>query len=221
MSFTNNYYNPDGTWATYKPVDLQSVGALGYSYGLCLRRLAWPYLRQLANVRLADIFKRGRAVDSAAGVRAFELRSELRGPALEAVGAAPPRTLSNTFSNLKLQRPMAQIAADQRTSQIVALIHNLTPPDDRVEVLVFASRGALPATLDPKDRTFVSAIGFFGAHAHGHAGVDASVDLTEHLRALPGTGDQIHVRLVARPIEGGEAEAQSTVAQAQVEVVIA
>jgi tyrosinase len=222
MSFTNNYYNPDGTWATYKPADLQSVGALGYSYGLCLRRLAWPYLRQLANVRLADIFKRGRAVGSAvAGARAFELRSVVRGPALEAVGAAPPRTLFNTFSNLKLQRPRAELAADQRTSQVVALIHDLMPPDDRVEVLVFASRDELPATLDPKDRTFVSAIGFFGAHAHGHGGVDASVDLTEHLRALPGSGDQIHVRLVARPIEGGEAEAQSTVAQARVEVVIA
>jgi tyrosinase len=229
MPFTNNYYNPDGTWATYKPSDLLSISALGYSYGLCLTRLPYLQIRQWANPRLADIFRAGRArVARPPGAQVLQVQSRASGAALEAVGAAPPRSLRNAFSNLAVRRPNAlRLSPAQTTSQVVALIHNLTPPDDDVEVLVFAGTGRLPPVSDPRDRHFVTAIGFFGAHAHGHAGVSASVDLTEHLRTMPADTDQVHIRLVARPtgrtdrsVRERAAAVQGTVTRAEIEVVI-
>ena len=102
----------------------------------------------------------------------------------------------------------------------MALIHNLTPPSDNVEVLVFAGTGDLRPTSDPKDPSFVTSIGFFGAHAHDGEGVSASVDLTEHLRKLPVSTDRVHVRLVARPTGPNEKRVEETVAKAEVEVFI-
>lgn len=228
MPFTNNYYNPDGSWATYKPSDLLSIATLGYSYGLCLTRLPFLAVRQLANPRLANIFRAGRArLARPAGAQVLDLRSQATGTAFEAVGAAAPRSLRNAFSNLSARPPNAQrLTAAQSTSQVVALIHNLTPPDDNVEVLVFAGTGRLPPSDDPRDRSFVTSIGFFGAHAHGRHGVSASIDLTEHLRAMGAATDQIHVRLVARPTGRAEvararaSAVQATVTRAEIEVVI-
>jgi len=222
MPFTNNYYNPDGSWATYKPSDLLSISTLGYSYGLCLSRVQHWAIRDLADLRLAAIFRAGTAARAdLAGAQLLRMQSRASGPALEAVGPAAPRSLRNTLSNLTV-RPQAlpQIRADQRTSQIVALIHNLTPPSDDVEVLVFAGTGELRPTGDPRDPSFVTSIGFFGAHAHGHDGISASVDLTEHLRRVGAANDQVHLRLVARPIGRNDAPVQETVARAQIEVVI-
>ena len=53
-------------------------------------------------------------------------------------------------------------------------------------------------------------------------GVSASVDLTEHLRAQAPSAapDQIHVRLVARPLGKADDTVAATVAHAEVEVVI-
>lgn len=222
MPFTNHYYNPDGSWATYKPSDLQSVGSLGYSYGPCLVRAQFIAVRQLANPRLAAIFRAGRAAAARPpGTELLALRSRVSGAALEAVGTAPPRSLRDAFSNLAAQRPSArQTSAAQSTSQVVALIHDLTPPSNDVEVLVFAGTGPLPPVSDPSDPHFVTAIGFFGAHAHGHAGVSVSIDLTEHLRTMPAASDQVHVRLVARPTGREDAAVQDTVTRTQIEVVI-
>jgi tyrosinase len=222
MPFTDNYYNSNGSWATYKPSDLLSIAALGYSYGLCLRLVLGIPVRVFADARLAAIFRSGRAVDAIPlGAQVAQLRNQAAGPALDAVGAAPPRSLRNAFTNLSARLPASpQLRAEQRTSQVVALIHNLMPPSDQVEVLVFAGAGDMPPANDPRDRHFVTSIGFFGTHAHGGGGVSASVDLTDHLRALAALGDQIHVRLVARPIGRAEGDVQATVAQAQVEVVI-
>lgn len=222
MPFTNNYYNPNGSWATYRPSDLLNIASLGYSYGLCLTRLPFLAVRQLANPRLAAIFRAGRAtVARPPGVQVLQLQNRTRGAELDATGAAAPRSLRNVFSNLSAARPSArQLTAAQSISQVVALIHNLTPPDDNVEVLVFAGTGRVPPVSDPADPHFVTSIGFFGAHAHGHAGVSASVDLTEHLRKMGGETDQVHVRLVARPTGRRDGSVQETVTQAQIEVVI-
>ncbi len=222
MSFTDNYYNPNGSWATYKPSDLLSVAALGYSYGLCLRRLVAIPVRVLANARLAEIFRAGRAAEARPrGAHVLQMQRRAAGAQLETVAAAPPRSLRNAFANLAARRPLTRDpGGEQSTSQVVALIHNLTPPSGEVEVLVFAGTGRVPAVSDPRDRHFVTSIGFFGVGAHGHGAVSASVDLTEHLRTMPATTDQVHVRLVARPIGRTDAAVQETVAQAQVEVVI-
>jgi len=221
MPFTNNYYNPDGTWATYRPADLLSVTALGYSYGLCLRPLPQILVRDLANLRLAQIFRAGPGVRAnVAGVQALRLRSRATGPTFEAVGAAPPRSLRNTFQALaRPNQAVPLLRQPQTTSQIVALIHNLTPPSDNVEVLVFAGTGAMAAANSPRDPNFVTSIGFFGAHAHDGHGVSASVDLTEHLRAIGADRDEIHVRLVARAVGRTEGSVQETVGRAEVEVV--
>jgi tyrosinase len=226
MPFTNNYLNPDGTWATYKPSDLLSVAALGYSYGLCLQRLAWPQLRAVANVRLASIFRSGRAIRAEAlnGAQLLRVQRRATGGAVEAVGAAPPRSLRNTFANLSARPPaVARLRPEQRISQVVALIHDLKPPSDDVEVLVFAGTGPIPPVSDPRDPHFVTSIGFFGANAHHGGGLSASVDLTEHLRGMRAETDQVHVRLVARPkarTDASPRSVQETVAEAQVEVVI-
>ncbi len=222
MPFTNNYYNPDGTLRTWMPSQLLSVSALGYSYGLCLRRLIAVPIRLIATARLRDIFMAGRfARARPAGAQLLKLQTRRSGPAFEAVGAAAPRSLRNTFLNLGQRRPVtAQLTADQRTSQIVALIHNLTPPSDNVEVLVFAGTGDLRPSTDPKDPSFVTSIGFFGAHAHDGEGISASVDLTEHLRKLPVSTDRVHVRLVARATGRTEGKVEETVAKAEVEVFI-
>ncbi|HEY5712312.1 MAG TPA: tyrosinase family protein [Allosphingosinicella sp.] len=222
MPFTNNYFNPNGTMATFKPSDLLSVSALGYSYGLCLTRLPHFVIRDLADLRLASIFRAGSAVRAnVAGAQLLRVQARPSGATLEAVGAATPRSLRTTFSNLTARPQALQVLrADQRTSQIVALIHDLTPPTDEVEVLVFAGTGELRPTADERDPSFVTSIGFFGAHAHGHDGVSASVDLTEHLRRIGANSDEVHVRLVARPTGQSDAAVQETVARAQVEVVI-
>jgi len=229
MPFTNNYYNPDGSWGTYKPSDLLSLPTLGYSYGLCLTRMTFPQVRQLANPRLAAIFQAGRAaLARPPGTQVLQLQNRASGATFEATGTAAPRSLRNAFSNLVARRPgRQQLSAAQNSSQVVALIHNLTPPDDDVEVLVFAGLGSPPPVSDPADPHFVTSIGFFGAHAHGHAGVSVSVDLTDHLRAMPGDSDQVHVRLVARPtgrsdrsVRERAAAVQQTVTHAQIEVVI-
>lgn len=222
MSFTDNYYNPDGSWATYQPSGLQSVAALGYSYGLCLTRLAAIPIRAVATARLANIFRAGRAAEARQpGVHLLQVQRRAAGTQLETVATAPPRSLRNAFANLAARRPLsAQLSAEQRTSQVVALIHNLTPPRGEVEVLVFAGTGRVPPVNDPRDRHFVTSIGFFGVGAHGHGAVSASVDLTEHLRTMATATDQVHIRLVARPIGRTDGDVQETVAQAQVEVVI-
>jgi tyrosinase len=221
MPFTDNYYNPNGTMATYKPSDLLSISALGYSYGLCLSLVRRYVLRDVADLRLAAIFRAGTAARAnVAGAQLLRVQSRAAGSTLESVGSAAPRSLRNTFSNLTASRAAVQrLPAEQRTSQIVALIHNLTPPTNEVEVLVFAGTTALRPTTDPRDPSFVTSIGFFGAHAHGHGGISASIDLTEHLRRLGANSDQVHVRLVARPTGRTDASVQETVAQAQVEVV--
>jgi tyrosinase len=221
MPFTNNYYTPTGTWTTYRPADVLNIGTLGYSYGLCLLRLPPIFLRELANRRLTEIFRVGRAASAhPAGAQVLQLRNQVREGQFEAVGAAPPALLRNTFLNISKPPKTLNVAAANGTSQVVALIHNLTPPTDDVEVLVFAGSGGEPLGSDPRDPHFVEAIGFFGAHAHGGGGISASVDLTEHLRALPTQGDQVQVRLVARRIGRDGPDVQSTVAQADVEVVI-
>jgi hypothetical protein len=222
MPFTNNYYNPDGSWATYKPSDLTSVTALGYSYGLCLRPYPWWRVRDLANLRLAAIFRAGSARRAnLAGIQALQLRSRATGPTFEAVGAAPPRSLRNTFQSLvRPEQAVPLVRQPQTQSQIVALIHNLTPPSDNVEVLVFAGTSEMAPTDNVRDRNFVTSIGFFGAHAHDRHGVSASVDLTEHLRALGATRDEVHVRLVARATGPNEGSVQETVGHAEVEVVL-
>lgn len=222
MSFTNNYYNPDGSWATYRPSDLLSIATLGYSYGICLRTLPWPWLRAAANLRLAAIFQAGRAVQAhPSGAQVLQLRNEVHGPRLEAVGAATPMSLRNTFINLGRPPAVPKAMAQAGTSQVVALIHNLTPPSDNVELLVFAGTDETAIAPDPRDPHFVSAIGFFGAHAHHDGGISVSVDLTEHLRALPTQSDRIRVHLVARGPDGRVDEAvQATLSQAQVEIVV-
>jgi len=220
MPFTNNYFNPDGTMRTWQPSQLLNIATLGYSYGLCLRPLAVLAVRQLANVRLASIFTAGRAAEARpAGAQVVQLQSRPTGARFDASGATAPRSLRTAFTNLS-GRPTQNLAATERTSQVVALIHNLTPPDDQVEVLVFAGTGTFAPTNDPTDRHFVTSIGFFGARAHGNHGVSASVDLTEHLRSIPGNSDQVSVRLVARQAGRPDSAVQETVAQAQVEVVI-
>ena len=221
MPFTNNYYNPDGTMRTWKPSQLTSVSALGYSYGLCLSPVLKLPLRVLASARLREIFKAGRALRAGpVGAQVLQVQSRRSGRAVEAVGSARPQSLSNTFRNIGQRRPVTpQLTADQRTSQVVALIHNLTPPGDNVEVLVFAGTGDLGPTTDTKDRSFVTSIGFFGPHEH-EGGLSASVDLTEHLRGLPVASDQVHVRLVARPTGRNEGNVDRTVANAEVEVLI-
>lgn len=222
MPFTNNYYNPDGSWATYKPSDLTSVTALGYSYGLCLRPFPWWRVRDLANLRLAQIFRAGTARRAnIAGVQALQLRARTDGPNFEAVAAAPPRSLRNTFQTLlRPQAAVPLIRQAQTQSQVIALIHNLTPPSDNVEVLVFAGTAEMAPTDDPRDRHFVTSIGFFGAHAHDRHGVSVSVDLTDHLRALGATRDEVHLRLVARAIGPTDGSVQETVGQADIEVVL-
>lgn len=222
MPFTNNYYNPNGSWATYKPSDVLNIGALGYSYGLCLRRVLWPGVRIYADLRLAEIFRTGRAADAGRlGAQLLQVRGQPTGPAFDAVGAAPPRSLRNAFTNLSARLAASpRLRAEQKISQVVALIHNLTPPSDAVEVLVFAGIGELPPVNDPADRHFVTRIGFFGAHAHGHDGVSASVDLTDHLRAIGAQADQVQLRLVARATGPVEGDVQATVAGAEVELVI-
>jgi len=228
MPFTNNYYNPNGSWATYRPSDLLSISTLGYTYGLCLVRRPYIPMRELANARLIDIFRAGRArLARPAGAQLLQLRSRANGAEFEAVGDAAPGSLRSAFSNLSRSPALPRLTPAQSVSQVVALIHNLTPPDDDVEVLVFAGIGRRPSANDPRDPSFVTSIGFFGAHAHGHGGVSASIDLTEHLRTMPAGTDQIHVRLVARPAGGGESSlrgraraVQQTVTQAEVEVVI-
>jgi tyrosinase len=221
MPFTNNYYNPNGTMRTYKPSELLSVAALGYSYGLCAQRLVQLPIRVLASARLAQIFRAGRAARAeVAGAQLLRVEEDKRGAALEAVGAAAPRSLGNAIRNLDPGRPVNQLTAAERTSQIVALVHELKPPSPNVEVLVFAGTGELPETADPNDPSFVTSIGFFGTH-HDRDGVSASIDLTEHFRGLNVSADRVHVRLLARPIgptEGGRVE--STVADADVEVFI-
>lgn len=221
MPFTNNYYNPDGSWATYRPSDLLSISALGYSYGLCLSRVQHLVIRDLADLRLASIFRAGSAARAnVAGAQLLRMQRRPSGPVLEAIGAATPRSLRNTFSNLSARPPaLQQLRPEQQTSQIVALIHDLTPPSDEVEVLVFAGTSALRPAIDERDPSFVTSIGFFGAHAHGHGGVSASVDLTEHLRRIGADSDEVHVRLVARPTGRSDAPVQETVAHAEIEVV--
>jgi tyrosinase len=222
MPFTNHYYNPNGTRATYRPADLRNVATLGYSYGACLPGLAAIPVRALANARLAAIFQAGTATAAnPPGAHVIRTRNQASGAALDAVGSTPPASLRNAFSNMTNRRPVSPaLAPEQRTSQVVALIHNLMPPTDRVEVLVFAGTDDLPPVSDTQDRHFVTSIGFFGAHAHGHDGLSASVDLTEHLRGLPAQADQVRVRLVARPVGGGDMAVDATVAQAEIEVVI-
>ena len=222
MWFTNNFYNANGSWGTSKPSLVLNIAAMGYSYGSCVGRLQQVPMRALANARLAAIFRAGRAaVARPPGAQVLQLQSRASGAQFEAMGGAAPRSLRTTFSNLAARRPVSQqLSAGQTTSQVVALIHNLTPPNDDVEVLVFAGTGRIPPVSDPRDPHFVTAIGFFGAHAHGHDGLSASVDLTEHLRTMPAETDQVHVRLVARPTNRSDAAVQETVARAQVEVVI-
>jgi tyrosinase len=221
MPFTNNYYNPDGTMRTWKPSQLLSVSALGYSYGLCLSPVLQLPLRVVASARLRDIFKNGRAFRAKpAGAQILDLQTRRSDSVVEAVGAARPQSLRNTFLNIGQRRQVTpQLTAEQRTSQIVALIHNLTPPGDNVEVLVFAGTGDLRPTSDTKDPSFVTSIGFFGPHAHGE-GLSASVDLTEHLRAMQVTSDRVQVRLVARATGPNEGRVEQTVANAEVEVFI-
>jgi tyrosinase len=223
MPFTNNYYAPNGSWMTYKPADLLNIGALGYSYGLCLLRRPPIPIWVLANARLTEIFKAGTAAAAhPAGAQILQLRQSVSGHSLDAVGAAPPATLRNLFVNRATPLSVTpKLRAEQKTSQIVALIHDLTPMDDKVEVLVFAGAGEVPANAGTDDPHFVTSIGFFGAHAHGGGGMSASVDLTDHLRGLNLQSDKVQVRLVARPIGGeGDAMTADTVAKAQVEVVI-
>ncbi len=224
MPFTNNYYAPNGSWTTYSPSGVQNIATLGYSYGLCLSRLVFPPYRLLANARLAEIFKAGNLKATVPkGALALSLTNRVNGAALESVGKPPPASLRNTFSNLSAVKVAPQLKAEQQTSQVVALIHDLTPPSDTVEVLVFAGIGEIPAGADPKGPNYVTTIGFFGARAHGAMGVSASVDLTDHLRGLTGAAaaDQVHVRLVARAGDGrADPAVQATVAHAEVEVVI-
>lgn len=222
MPFTNNYYNPDGTWRTWQPSQLLSVSDLGYSYGLCLRPILHIPVRILASTRLREIFKAGRAVRAKPdGAQILDLQTRRSGAAFEAVGAARPRSLRNTFLNLSQRKQVTpQLTAEQRTSQVVALIHNLNPPSDNVEVLVFAGTGDLKPTSDPKDPSFVTSIGFFARHDHDGGGLSASVDLTEHLRKMAVTTDRVHVRLVARRTGQGDGKAEQTVANAEVEVFI-
>jgi tyrosinase len=221
MPFTDNYYNPNGSWATYRPSDLLNIATLGYSYGLCLSRVRHWALRDLADLRLASIFRAGSAARAnVAGAQLLRMQRRPGGPVLEAVGAATPRSLRSTFSNLSARPPaVQQLRPEQRTSQIVALIHDLTPPSDEVEVLVFAGTSELRPAVDERDPSFVTSIGFFGAHAHGHSGVSASVDLTEHLRRIGASSDEVHIRLVARPTGRTDAPVQETVAHAEIEVV--
>jgi tyrosinase len=222
MPFTNNYYNPDGSWRTYRPSDLLSVANLGYSYGLCLSKLLQAPLRVLASARLATIFRAGKArLARPAGGQLLDLQRRERGAALEAAGQAAPQTLRNTFLNLSQRRPVApRLNAGPGTSQVVALIHNLTPPGPNVEVLVFAGTGDLKPATDPSDPSFVTSIGFFGEHSHDGAGLSASIDLTEHLRRLPVSNDRVHVRLVARPTGQTDGKAEDTLDDAEVEVFI-
>jgi tyrosinase len=222
MNFTNHFFNTDGSMATFKPSDLLSVSALGYSYGLCLTRLPHLMIRDLADLRLASIFRAGSAARAnAAGAQLLRMRTRASGPRLEAAGAAAPRSLRTTFGNLSARPEIWQrLRPEQRTSQIVALIHNLTPPSSDVEVLVFAGTGELRPAADERDPRFVAAIGFFGANAHNHGGTSASVDLTEHLRRFDASSDQVNVQLIARPIGRTDAAVQETVARAEVEVVI-
>ena len=223
MPFTNNYYNTNGSWATYKPADLLNIATLGYSYGLCLRRFPHIPIWVLANARLTEIFKAGSAVAAhPAGAQILRLQHSASGRSVDVTGAAAPATLRNLFANrLKPLALTPKLKVEQRTSQVVALIHNLTPMDDRVEVLVFAGAGDIPANAGTDDPHFVTSIGFFGAHAHGGAGLSASVDLTDHLRGLNMSSDKIQVRLIARPIDAeGDAMTADALAKAEVEVVI-
>lgn len=222
MPFTNNFYNPDGTWRTYKPSDLLSVAALGYSYGLCLSKLIKIPLRVLASARLANIFRAGRArLARPVGAQLIQVERRERGAVIEASGRAAPQALRNTFLNVSQRRPLSpSLNAGQGTSQVVALIHNLTPPSENVEVLVFAGTGDLRPATDPRDPSFVASIGFFGPHAHGREGLSASVDLTEHLRKRSVTSDQVHVRLVARPTGRTDGKAEDTLDDAEVEIFI-
>jgi tyrosinase len=222
MWFTNNFYNPNGSWGTTKPAFGLNIAAMGYSYGTCLPMLQKVPLRLLANTRLAAIFRAGSAIEARpAGAQVLQMQSRASDAALETVGQAAPKSLRHTFANLAAHRPLArQFGADQSTSQVVALIHDLAPPNDNVEVLVFAGTDPLPPLSDPSDPHFVTSIGFFGAHAHGHDGVSVSVDLTEHLRKMPVSSDQVHIRLVARPTERSDAAVQQTITRTQIEVVI-
>lgn len=223
MPFTNNYYAPNGSWETYKPADLLNIATLGYSYGLCLRRIPHIPIWVLANARLTELFKSGAALTARpSGVQVLQLQQNVAGRTLEVTGATTPKALRSLFVNRAKPLPLSQkLTVDQRTSQIVALIHDLTPMGDQVEVLVFAGAGDIPADPGPDDKHYVTTIGFFGAHAHGAAGVSASVDLTEHLRGLDVQSDKVQVRLVARGTGGqGDAMTADTVAKAQVEVVI-
>ncbi|HSI19510.1 MAG TPA: tyrosinase family protein [Sphingomonas sp.] len=223
MPFTNNYYDTNGSWLTYKPSQLLNIGTLGYSYGLCLRRIPHLPIWVLANARLTEIFKAGSALAAhPAGAQVLRLQQNARGRSLDAVGAAPPAAVRNLFLNrTKSLAVTPQLKAEQRTSQIVALIHDLTPMDDQVEILVFAGGDDMPANAGTDDPHFVTSIGFFGAHAHGGGGMSASVDLTDHLRGLNLRSDKVQLRLVARPIGGeGDAMTADAVARAKVEIVI-
>ncbi|HEX8193112.1 MAG TPA: tyrosinase family protein [Allosphingosinicella sp.] len=223
MPFTDNYYNPDGTMATYRPADLLDVEALGYSYGAQPRRVG-SGLRTRADVRLATIFRVGRAASAnVPGTERLIFQETPFALGIEGAAAVRGSNLSRALGEGGSGAPPPPpplMRGSEGPSQVVALIHNLTPPTDDVEVLVFAGTGALPEATDVSSPNFVTSIGFFGGGGHNHEGISASVDLTQHLRTLPARSDEVHVRLVARPKAGGNASVQETVARAEVEVVI-
>lgn len=232
MQFANTFYNPTGmgTWTT-QPSKLQNPATLGYSYGICINRQLLSQVAVLANQRLLSIYKDGvTAAARANGFQALKLQGRPNGAALEAVAPAPRALLSATLKNGAPHAPTPgpDLTAEQKQgSQVIAIIHNLTPPNPEVQVQVYAAVGAIPNGGD--EGHLARVIGFFGVGAmQGHAmggGIAAQVDLTDALRTSTGgvpSADEIRVHLVARPIGKGAsaADAAATVAHAEVDVVI-
>jgi tyrosinase len=223
MQFYNHFYHPTGSFKLDTPEMLLDTSALGYSYDAQFESVPQPAIRTLANDRLSAIFQAGSAAQAnAPGSQQVPMQSNVNGAVLESLGRTAPESISNTFNNLDRPSLTAlNIDAAGSTSQIVALIYNLTPPDNQTEVLVFAGMGDIaPTATETTSPYFVQPIGFFGIHAHGHNGISVTVDLTEHLRKQATQSDQIRVWLVARTKGSGSSSVPTAIAHAEVEIVL-
>jgi tyrosinase len=218
MPFTNNYIAPDGKFYTRIVRDLQSTGALGYTYD----NMPKPDNRKIDSVRSKNLMALFNPAETAKPKR-FKKSNTAAAKATAHLNV--PIAMGAGALNAVVKAPTEK----EPPREVVAIISEIKIGDNVRAIRVFINRETISQDVPDTDPHYVTTLSFLrhgkgGDHA-GHRSLPSTiVNLTETLLGLSkGKGlstDNITVQLLPVPAPGVPISAVGEVVPASIEIAL-
>jgi tyrosinase len=227
MTFTNNFWNVNGTYWSPKVSDLYVPEKLGYTYGLGKPLLASPKVVGLTN-KLTSLFATAEGAAAVPGIATvsvanaapaaaghpLEVAINVSPAALAAVRARPPVNAGLLTESLAAREEAAT------GTRALAFLRDVMVTDPHATMFrIFVDGDGVSASTPITDPHYVGTFGVFHSGGHdGHGMPSFVLDLTDALqRTQPKATGSITLQIVPVNSDGG-AETAGTATPSRIEV---